>query len=263
MGRARAFFTLLLSLSLLIAGFSAAAVAVIRPRAQQQGRVDLERRSLVLPSDATFFPGDDGAPGRPPAMAAITSLTIVPQNPEIDIAITNGQIVSITVAGDGGTASPLAFTALGNGGASLAAAWMFDRGELGMMTAAGVFTPGTTYAGQGTVTAAYGRLVATTKVTVKIASTQNGAASTGPSDAGTDAEADAAHRRASAATTAWAATCSAARRCPHARATARAGHGPDVGAATWLAVSVRQDGLAARHPRAPAAVADDARTSRR
>ena len=65
----------------------------------------------------------------------MTSLTIVPQNPEIDVTIANGQVVSVTLAGDGGAASPLTFTALGNGGASVAANWAFDRGELGMMSA--------------------------------------------------------------------------------------------------------------------------------
>jgi hypothetical protein len=191
MGRTRAFFTLLLSLSVLIAGIAAGCGGgdSTTGAAEKDASVSSDGPSF-LPSDATFVSGDDGA-ASDDGGGGITSLTIMPPNPEIDIAITNGKIVSVTVAADGGIASPLAFTALGNGGTSVAAAWAFDRGELGTMTAAGVFTPGTTYAGQGTVTAAYGRIVATTKLTVKITSSQNGAVSTGAVDAGTDAEAGA------------------------------------------------------------------------
>ena len=190
MGRARAFFTLLLSTSLLVAGFLGGCGSGDASQGAGVKDASVSSDGPSFPtSDATFFTGDDG-PASDDGGGAITSLTIVPQNPEIDIAISNGQIASVTLAGDGGAASPLAFTALGNGSVGVGATWMFDRGELGVMTAAGVFTPGTSYAGQGTVTAAYGRLVATTKVTVKITSTQNGTTS-GPSDAGTDADADA------------------------------------------------------------------------
>ncbi len=137
---------------------------------------------LVVP-DATFgggdASGDDGG-------ATVTSLTIRPQNPEIDVTIANGQIVGIVLAGDAGSASPLPFAAIANGGSAVAAAWAFDRGELGTMTAAGAFTASGTYAGSGTVTAVYGRVVATTMLTVKIRSTQNGVAAAPPSDAGAD-----------------------------------------------------------------------------
>ncbi len=185
MGRARAFFTLLLLVSLLTAGFlggcgsgDASSTADIKDGSVADGP--------IFPTlDATFLSGDDATAASDDSGPAVTSLTIVPQNPEIDVTIANGQVVSVTLAGDGGAASPLTFAALGNGSASVVANWAFDRGELGMMSSAGAFMPGTTYAGQGTVTAVYGRIVATTKLTVKISSSQNGGPSAA-SDAGTD-----------------------------------------------------------------------------
>jgi hypothetical protein len=184
MGRARAFFTLLLSISLVTAGLLGGCGG-----GDSSSNATAKDASVSSSDGPTFStpPGNDAGPASDDSGPAITSLTIVPQNPEIDITVTNGQITSVTLAGDGGAASPLTFTALGNGTMAVPAMWMFDRGELGTMTAAGVFTPGMTYAGQGTVTAAYARLVATTKVTLKITATQNGSA-TAPADAGTDAE---------------------------------------------------------------------------
>jgi len=128
--------------------------------------------------------GDDAA-GSGDGGAA-TSVTIQPQNPEIDVSIVNGQIVTVTLAGDAGSASPLTFAAIADGGAAVTATWAFDRGELGTMTAAGAFTASGTYAGQGTVTAVYGRVVATTMLTVKIRSTQNGAPASTALDAGAE-----------------------------------------------------------------------------
>jgi hypothetical protein len=134
--------------------------------------------------DATVT-GDD-ASGSEETGPAVTSLTIQPQNPEIDVSIVNGQIASVALAGDAGSALPLAFTAVANGGQTVAAAWAFDRGDLGTITATGGFTASGNYAGQGTVTAVYGHVVATTTLTVKIQSTQNGSPATGLSDAGVD-----------------------------------------------------------------------------
>src|SRR5580658_81200 len=134
--------------------------------------------------DATLT--GDAASGPEESGPAVTSITIQPQNPEIDVSIVNGQIVSIALAGDAGPALPLTFTAVANGGQTVTAAWAFDRGDLGTITAAGGFTASGTYAGQGTVTAVYGHVVATTTLTVKIQSTQNGAPATGLSDAGVD-----------------------------------------------------------------------------
>src|SRR5579859_781550 len=188
MGRARTFLTVLLLLSILTAGLLGGCGSSDSNTGSGSKDASVFVDGPTFPTtDATFLGSTDDAAASDDGGPAVTSLTIVPQNPEIDVAIANGQVVSVTLAGDGGAASPLTFTALGNGSASVTAAWVFDRGELGMMSSAGAFTPGTTYAGQGTVTAAYGRLVATTKLTVKILSTQNGAPSASLPDAGTDA----------------------------------------------------------------------------
>jgi hypothetical protein len=191
MGRARATLTVLLLLSLLTAGFLGGCGSSDSSSGSETKDGSVATDGPTFPTlDATFVSGDD-ATASDDGGPAVTSLTIVPQNPEIDVTIANGQIVSIALAGDGGAASPLTFTALGNGNASVAANWAFDRGELGMMSGTGAFMPGTTYAGQGTVTAVYGRIVATTMLTVKIVSTQNGGPNANASDAGTDAGTDA------------------------------------------------------------------------
>src|SRR5271154_4291629 len=57
--------------------------------------------------------GDDAAGGG--GGAGAMSVTIQPQNPEIDVSIVNGQIVAVALAGDAGSASPLIFTAIANG----------------------------------------------------------------------------------------------------------------------------------------------------
>jgi hypothetical protein len=183
MGRARIFLTPLLAVSLGVAGLMGGCGSTAGSGATGNDASVIDGSDLP---DARFGGGDDATTaddgsGGP----VVTSLSIQPQNPEIDVSIVDGQIASITLAGDAGAASPLTFTALANGGtSSVAATWAFDRGELGAMTAAGAFTPGTTYAGQGTVTAVYGRVVATTTLTIKVRSTQNGAPATGAPDGG-------------------------------------------------------------------------------
>ena len=192
MGRPRAFFSLLLATSLVAAGSLAGCGSGGSPGANPMD-ASAGSSSSGGNSDATFGGGDDSAAtnddggGTP----AVTSLTIEPQNPEIDVTLTNGQIASVTVAGDGGAATPLAFTAVANGGATVTAAWAFDRGELGSMTSAGTFTPGMTYAGQGTVTAVYGRVVATTTLTITIRATENGGPPSAAGDAGANDAGDA------------------------------------------------------------------------
>src|SRR3984957_16739389 len=182
MGRSGAFFTVLLSISCLTAGLLGGCGSSDSSTAS--GGKDA---STSNDGFATFHGGDDATATTDDGGGGVTSLTIEPQNPEIDVTITNGQVVSVALAGDGGAAFPLTFVALANGGAALPASWAFARGELGTMSAGGGFTPGTSYAGQGIVTAAYGRVVATTNLTVKIKTTQNGGPTTVASDAGTDA----------------------------------------------------------------------------
>jgi hypothetical protein len=200
MGRPRAYLTILLSVSLSVAGFlgGCGSSEGSSDEAEKDASSAVDGASpsdgpSFSSSDSTFsmiFGNYDASPSDG-GSAALTSLTITPQNAEIDVSIVNGQVASVTLAGDAGGASPLAFTAIANGGLTVPAAWSFDRGELGAMTAAGAFTATGTYAGQGTVTAAYGRLVASTTLTVKVRSTQNGSPAAtgvdaGTGDAGTD-----------------------------------------------------------------------------
>jgi len=114
----------------------------------------------------------------------ITSLTIQPQNPIVQVTITDG-IVSTT---------PLTFQALGNGSIVVPASFTLDKGELGSLVAStGVFTASGNVSGVGTVTASYqsgntadgGPLLASTNVTVQITMSQNGKP-TSQSDAGAD-----------------------------------------------------------------------------
>src|SRR6185437_1893422 len=90
------------------------------------------------------------------------ALTISPMNPTYVVTVGSPVPTEKLTARDGKT--------------KVDAAWSVDRGEIGSIGAStGVFTPTGNVAGVVTVTAALGKLTATTKVTVKIQSTQNGA----------------------------------------------------------------------------------------
>jgi hypothetical protein len=74
------------------------------------------------------------------------------------------------------TGQPLptvAFTAT-VAGTETGAAWSIDRGELGTISALGVFTPSGTIGGVGNITADYGSQTATTTISVVIQTTQTG-----------------------------------------------------------------------------------------
>ncbi|MEO9235143.1 MAG: hypothetical protein ABI421_17495, partial [Polyangiaceae bacterium] len=106
--------------------------------------------------------GGDGANG---GDGSLQALVITPPNPIVDVTITNGVV----------TVSSVNFIAKTIAGSQVAASWSLDRGELGsLVTGSGVFTAGGTVAGVGTVSAAYGGSIATTKITVTIHSTQVG-----------------------------------------------------------------------------------------
>jgi hypothetical protein len=134
------------------------------------------------PTDATV---QDSNPFGDTGTTTITSLTIQPANPVVQVTITDG-VVSTT---------PITFTALGNGTIAVPASFSLDRGELGALVAStGVFTASGNVSGTGTVTATYqpgttpdgGPLVATTTVTVEITMSQNGKPQA-QADAGADA----------------------------------------------------------------------------
>jgi len=112
----------------------------------------------------------------------VTSLTITPPDPVVQVTITDGVVAT----------TPVTFQALGNGTFVVPASFSLDRGELGTLVAGtGVFTASGNVSGTGTVTATYtgatssdgGPLTATTTVTVQIAISQNGKAQT---DGGVD-----------------------------------------------------------------------------
>ena len=178
------------------------------------------------------------------------------------MTIANGQVASVTLAGDGGTASPLAFTALGNGGAAVV-------GELGLRSR------------RARDDERRRRLHAGHHLRGPGDGHRGVRAARGDDEAHGEDRVDAERRRrprprrtrAPAATRATQATRARSEprrqqrrgrqpprrpgRSGDARAPERARHGAVVAAAARVAVSLRQDGLAPRHPRPPPAVADD------
>ncbi len=122
-----------------------------------------------LPGDGldASFNGKDGGP--------LQSIQIQPQDPVVDVTIADGVV----------TTTPLTFTATGNNGASIAASFGLDRGELGdLIASTGVFTASGNLGGTGTVTATYQGLEAQTSLTVHIVMTQNGPPDGGVVDGG-------------------------------------------------------------------------------
>ena len=118
----------------------------------------------LLTGDATLGDG-----------AAITSLTIAPANPVLDISALNGVVTGVLLADAGATSIP--FRAIAPGGNAVTATWSIDRGELGSLNVStGIFTPRGSYAGVGTVTAIYGNTTATTTLTIRLHMVQNGGA---------------------------------------------------------------------------------------
>ena len=145
------------------------------------GGVDAQPNDAQNVQDTTV---SDTSPFGDTGPTQITSLTIQPANPTVQVTITNG-VVSTT---------PVTFTALGNGSVVVPASFTLDKGELGTLVAStGVFTASGNASGVGNVTASYqsgnttdgGPLLATTTVTVQITMSQNGKPTT-QSDAGAD-----------------------------------------------------------------------------
>ena len=81
-----------------------------------------------------------------------------------------GPVVTVTT---GQTPPTVQFTA-SVGGTPTGVAWGIDRGEIGTISASGLFTPTGTLGGTGNITAVYGGEKATTTVTVNILTTQQG-----------------------------------------------------------------------------------------
>jgi hypothetical protein len=101
-------------------------------------------------------------------------LDVAPASTTINVTIANGVI----------TAPPQTFTAFYNGQPVTGVTWLFDRGELGDISSAGVFTATGTNVGEGIVTARYGAREGTAKVKVLVDATQNGAPTAGDAGGG-------------------------------------------------------------------------------
>ena len=111
--------------------------------------------AVTPPDDAEAF-GEGGQ----------SQLAISPANATIDVSIVDGVL----------TTKPVTFVA-SQSATPVAASWSLDRGELGALVAAtGVLTASGTVGGTGTVTATFGSLTATTKVSVNLRVVQNGGA---------------------------------------------------------------------------------------
>jgi hypothetical protein len=108
----------------------------------------------------------------PDGGTAANNLTVMPANPEIKVTIVNGMVTSITGGADAKGTIALQASA---SGAVVPAKWSIDRGELGTLDVnGGAFVPNGNFSGVGTVSALYGKAVATTKLTIQLSITQNG-----------------------------------------------------------------------------------------
>ncbi|HVH44889.1 MAG TPA: hypothetical protein VM925_21195 [Labilithrix sp.] len=106
--------------------------------------------------------GSSGSPGLDVDATGI--LDVAPATATINVTIVNGVV----------TAPAQPFVASYNGQAITGATWLFDRGELGDVSPAGVFTANGTNVGEGIVTARYGAREGTAKVKIVVNATQNG-----------------------------------------------------------------------------------------
>jgi hypothetical protein len=131
--------------------------------------------TMQAPSDMAFSSGtDDVGTGAP------TSLTITPSPAMATATVVNGVV----------TTTPVTFTAVDQNGYVVTAAWQIDRGELGTLSSAGVFTANGINGGVANVTATAGVVQATAQLTVTVTATNLGAQPTSgtgaqtPNDAG-------------------------------------------------------------------------------
>jgi hypothetical protein len=158
---------------LLLFSGAASGIAVGCGGSGETGGADAGAPITIGPSDSGMLfglGGDAGASdGATPLQGA---LVIAPMTPVVNV--TTGQ-----------APSPVQFTAT-VGGMPTGVAWGIDRGELGTISASGVFTPTGTLGGTANITAVYGSQKVTTTITVNILTTQQGdpAWMAGPLDAG-------------------------------------------------------------------------------
>jgi len=126
------------------------------------------------PPPGTFDPTGEAGPGSDAANDALGALVISPPNATVTVSIVDGVVTAN---------APVTFSTTYNG-ANVASTWLFDRGELGDVSASGVFTASAKNVGEGTITARFGAREATAKVKVVIAAQANGGASAGDAGGG-------------------------------------------------------------------------------
>ncbi len=115
---------------------------------------------MIEPSDSGMIFGGGGDGGADGATLLQGTLAVTPLTP----------VVTVTTGQTPGTIQFVATVA----GAPTGVAWGIDRGELGTISANGLFTPSGTLGGTANVTAVYGSQKVTTTVTVNILTTQQG-----------------------------------------------------------------------------------------
>ncbi len=121
----------------------------------------------IAPPIGTFDPTGEGGAGRDADPDALGAFVLSPPTATIQVTIVDGIVT---------TNAPAAFTATYSG-QRVSPTWLFDRGELGEVSPAGVFTANGRNVGEGTLTARFGAREATAKVKVVVAAQSNGAPS--------------------------------------------------------------------------------------
>ncbi len=119
----------------------------------------------IGPPPGTFDPFKDSAPPRDVDPDSLGALVVNPPSATIQVTFVNGAVTAN---------APVPFTVTYSG-QPVAAQWLFDRGELGDVSPAGVFTANGRNVGEGTLTARFGAREGTAKVKVVMTASQNGA----------------------------------------------------------------------------------------
>jgi hypothetical protein len=140
--------------------FSAAASGAAVGCGSSDNSASRDAGQMIEPSDSGMIFGGGGDGGADGATLLQGTLAVTPLTP----------VVTVTTGQTPGTIQFVATV----GGAPTNVAWGIDRGELGMISASGLFTPSGTLGGTANVTAVYGSEKATTTVTVNIVTTQQG-----------------------------------------------------------------------------------------
>lgn len=136
-------------------------------------RTDATTTSTTNPPPPGTFDPTEGGPPKDADPDALGRLAVTPANATVQVTIVNG-VVTVN--------APVTFSATYSG-QPVSPEWLFDRGELGDVSSAGVFTANGRNVGEGTITARFGAREGTAKVKVVVVSQSNGS-TTGDAGAG-------------------------------------------------------------------------------